>query len=70
MGYTFAYLYLPTIVSVLYGMAWAWIDLDMKRLEPYFQLSRSTGATAEDSLLLSYSLDYLPFVPLKALRHR
>ena len=46
----FTYLYLPTTVSVLYGAVWAWIDLDVKRLEPYFQLSKSGGATAEDSI--------------------
>ncbi|KAI9874731.1 MAG: hypothetical protein M1830_009346 [Pleopsidium flavum] len=37
-GYSFAYLYLPTIVAVMYSILWSWIDLDVKRLEPFFQL--------------------------------
>ena len=69
-AYLLAYLYLPTIVSVLYGMAWAWVDLDVKRLEPYFQLSQSDGALAEDSILTSYPQDYLPLIPLKAIKPR
>ncbi|KAI9880048.1 MAG: hypothetical protein M1830_005780 [Pleopsidium flavum] len=67
---TFAYLYLPTIVAVTYGIAWAWVDLDVKRMEPYFQLSTPEGAIASDSMLLSYPHGFLPFVPIKAARRK
>jgi hypothetical protein len=67
---TFPYLYLPTILSVFYGFLWAWIDLDIRRLEPYFQLSSADGASGRESLLLHYPVDFLASVPVKALRFR
>ncbi|KAI9779104.1 MAG: hypothetical protein M1835_004766 [Candelina submexicana] len=51
-------------------MLWSWIDLDAKRLEPYFQLSKPEGASASDSILLHYPFDFIAFVPLKAARRR
>lgn len=45
-------------------------DFEVKRLEPFYQLSKKTGATAGESL----NMDYLTFmswlVPLRALRHK
>lgn len=67
---SFGYLYLPTILAVLYSILWSWIDLDTKRLEPWFQLSRPGGAKAVDSMLLHYPFDFVAFAPLKALRRR
>lgn len=32
---TFLYLYLPTLIAVLYSTWWSWVDLDVKRLEPW-----------------------------------
>ena len=71
-GQLFLFRYLPTIVVVLYGMAWSWIDLDVKRTEPWFQLSQcgSSGVSASDSLLLHYPVDFLPIVPYKAAKRR
>ncbi|PVH77159.1 hypothetical protein DL98DRAFT_591555 [Cadophora sp. DSE1049] len=66
----FGYLYFPTILAVCYSMIWSWVDLDVKRLEPWFQLSKSKGARAQNSLLLQYPFDFLPFVPISALRRR
>ena len=67
---TFYYLYLPTILSITYGFVWTWIDLDVRRLEPYYQLARPEGATGKESLLLHYPVDFLASVPLKAVRLR
>ncbi|OQO15247.1 hypothetical protein B0A48_00630 [Cryoendolithus antarcticus] len=64
------YLYLPTLISVIYSFLWTWVDLDVKRLEPYFQLSKTGGATAEHSILLHYPFDFLASVPLKAVRRK
>jgi hypothetical protein len=69
-GQTFTYLYLPTILSVIGGMIWSWIDLDVKRLEAYFQLSKDGGAHGSDSVLLSYPVEFLPLVPPRAARRR
>lgn len=63
---SFTYLYLPTILAVLYSILWAWIDLDAKRLEPYFQMSKSEGASASQSILLQYSFDFVLIPPVKA----
>ncbi|OCK82132.1 hypothetical protein K432DRAFT_473357 [Lepidopterella palustris CBS 459.81] len=67
---SFAYLYLPTVIAVIYSFLWSWIDLDAKRLEPFFQLSQNGGASAKDSLLLQYQFDTIALVPLKAIRRR
>ena len=67
---TFNYLYLPTIISVLYGFVWTWIDLDIRRLEPFYQLSKPSGATGQESLLLHYPVDFLASVPIKAVKFR
>lgn len=48
----------------------SWVDLDVKRLEPWFQLSNEGGATAEQSLLLQYPFDFLPFIPFTAFRRK
>jgi hypothetical protein len=67
---TFCYLYLPTIVSLILSFVWTWIDLDIKRLEPFVQLSRSNGALGRDSVLLHYPFDFVALVPYAAARRR
>jgi hypothetical protein len=66
----FTWKYAPIIAFVFYGILWQMSDFEVKRLEPYYQLSQKTGATAGQSL----NMDYLTFmswlVPLRALRHR
>lgn len=65
-----AYLYLPTLVSVLYSFLWTWVILDIKRLEPYFQLSKPGGATGSSSLLFGYPLQFLLTLPFLAYKHK
>lgn len=67
---SFCYLYLPTLISVIYSFLWTWADLDIKRLEPYFQLSRPNGTTADNSILLSYPLEFLVMVPVIAFKRK
>jgi hypothetical protein len=66
----FAWKYMPTIVLLTFGIMWQIVDFEVKRLEPYYQLSKRDGATAQDSL----NQDYLTFmsylVPLKAIRSK
>ena len=66
----FAYRYLPQMIIVLYGVGWAAVDLDVKRLEPYFQLSKPGGASASDSILLHYPFDFLALVPIDAAKKK
>ena len=67
---TFLTLYLPTVLAILFGLCWSWVDLDVKRLEPFFQMSKPGGARAVDSVLLHYPFEYLAVVPIQALRKR
>ena len=69
-GQQFTYLYLPTIIAVCGSMIWSWIDLDVKSLESFFQLSKPGGASGSDSVLLSYPVDFLALVPITAARRR
>lgn len=65
-----SYLYVPTIVAVLYSLIWSWIDLDAKRMQPWFELSKEEGVTAEMSLFLDYPYDFVATVPFKAAKKR
>ena len=67
---TFMYEYFPTVLVVVFSIFWAWIDLEVKRLEPYYRLSEREGALGKDSLLLSYPFGFMPLVPVKAFRQR
>ena len=68
MGVVFCYRYLPQMVVVALGVGWAAVDLDVKRLEPYFQLSKPEGATASNSIFLHYPFDFIALVPINAAR--
>lgn len=70
LAQSFLYRYLPTIIALVFSIFWNWIDLQTKRIEPYYQLSKPDGAWGKDSLLISYPFDFLPFVPMSALRSR
>jgi hypothetical protein len=66
----FTWKYAPIMTFVFYGIMWQMTDFEVKRLEPYYQLSKKSGATAGESL----NMDYLTFmswlVPLRALHHK
>jgi hypothetical protein len=66
----FTWKYAPVLFFVIYGIMWQATDFEVKRLEPFYQLSKKSGATAGESL----NMDYLTFmswlVPLRALRHK
>ena len=66
----FAYLYLPTFVAIFYSYLWTWVDLNTKRLEPFFQMSREQGAAPRDSIYLNYPFQFIGFAPLRALRRK
>jgi hypothetical protein len=67
---SFVFLYMPTIFATVFSIFIAWIDIDAKRFEPYHQLSQTDGALGKDSLLLHYPFDFMPFVPIVALKNR
>lgn len=65
----FAWKYLPTMVMVTYGVLWQITEYNVKRLEPYYQLSQPTGNIASKSLNLDYTTLFSYFVPYKAVRN-
>ena len=63
------YNYVPVIFAVLYVLAWSLVDLDAKRVEPYFQLSNPNGSSAA-TLFIDYSYTSIWTVPFKAARRK
>lgn len=61
-----AYLYLPTMIAVVYSLAWNWVASDTKRMQPWVEMSKTGGAPPEDSLLLDYPSTFFAWVPFKA----
>jgi hypothetical protein len=50
----FLYSFLPTLLGMFLFLAWQPIDMYYRAVQPFRNLSRPTGATARESLLLSY----------------
>ncbi|PHH92160.1 hypothetical protein CDD83_8643 [Cordyceps sp. RAO-2017] len=65
-----AYKYVPVVIVTLYSSVWAWVDQDIKRMQPWFEMSRPQGSRAKDSLLLTYPHDFVVIVPWKAAKKR
>ena len=66
----FAWKYLPTMVAIVYAVLFSIMDFDIRRLEPYYQLSQTQGAQASASLNLDHLTMFQYFVPFKAFRLR
>jgi Protein of unknown function (DUF3433) len=66
----FVWKYLPTLIFVIYGVLWQIMDFEIKRLEPYYQLSQLSGSTAAKSLNLDHLSLWSYLVPFKAFRLR
>lgn len=64
--------YMPTVVAVIYGILWKITDTEVKRAEPYYQLSRGTGggALAASTLNIEYQTFWSLLVPVEAIRHK
>jgi len=66
----FCWKYLPTLIFVIYGVLWQIMDFEIKRLEPYYQLSRPSGSTAAESINVDHLSLWSYLVPFKAFRLR
>lgn len=62
--------YLPTILVVLYGILISIIDLDIKRLEPWYTLSASNASSGTSPLLCRYDTDFVLIAIAKAFCRR
>ncbi|KAJ9206310.1 hypothetical protein DTO021D3_2153 [Paecilomyces variotii] len=70
VGLNFLYLYLPTIIAVIYTTLWNWVDLNAKTLEPWYQLSKESGSLGKNSIMLQYPAEFLASVPIGSMRRR
>ncbi|TVY81421.1 hypothetical protein LSUE1_G005498 [Lachnellula suecica] len=66
----FCFKYLPTMVAVTFGIMWQVTDFEVKRLEAYYQLSKTGGALAAESLNVDYITFFNFFRPVAALRYK
>ena len=66
----FAWKYLPTMITIGYSVLYSIMDFDIRRLEPYYQLSQPQGARASASLNLDHLTMFQYFVPFNAARLR
>ncbi|KAJ5189033.1 Protein of unknown function DUF3433 [Penicillium cf. griseofulvum] len=66
---SFAYNYVPIILSLVLVVVWTVTDFDVLRLEPYFQLSRPEGAPAA-VLFINYNFGQTILTPINAARRR
>ncbi|KAI1091910.1 hypothetical protein F5B19DRAFT_247105 [Rostrohypoxylon terebratum] len=53
-GYYFIFKFVPTIITVTYGVFWQNTDFEVKRLEAFYQLSKEGGALAAESINVDY----------------
>ncbi|PLB51490.1 hypothetical protein P170DRAFT_453201 [Aspergillus steynii IBT 23096] len=70
IGLFICWKYVPTIVTVAYGVMWQVADYGVQRMEPYYQLSGPTGNTGERTINLDYITMFAYFVPYQAFRNR
>ncbi|GKT50293.1 uncharacterized protein ColSpa_10474 [Colletotrichum spaethianum] len=66
----FAVKFLPTILSVMYGVLWQVTDFEVKRLEAYYQLSKEGGALAAESINVDYVTSLSWLRPIRAIKLR
>ncbi|OHE95338.1 hypothetical protein CORC01_09349 [Colletotrichum orchidophilum] len=66
----FAVKFLPTILSVTYGVLWQVTDFEVKRLEAYYQLSKEGGALAAESINVDYVTSLSWVRPIRAFKLR
>jgi hypothetical protein len=66
----FSWKYLPTMVTIIFAVLFSIMDFDIRRLEPYYQLSQPSGAQAAASLNLDHLTAFQYFVPFSAFHLR
>ncbi|KAI0012302.1 hypothetical protein F4779DRAFT_84374 [Xylariaceae sp. FL0662B] len=69
-GHYFMFKFVPTIITVTYGVLWQITDCEVKRLEAFYQLSKEGGALAAESINVDYITLFNFTRPLRALQRR
>ncbi|RDW78952.1 DUF3433 domain-containing protein [Aspergillus mulundensis] len=66
---SFAYNYIPVIVALVLATLWSFIDFDVLRLEPYFQMARPEGCPAT-VLFINYNFGQSFITPIASAKRR
>lgn len=69
-GYYFVFKFVPTIITVTYGVLWQNTDFEVKRLEAFYQLSKEGGALAAESINVDYITLFNFTRPFQALHRK
>ncbi|KAI1136159.1 hypothetical protein F5Y05DRAFT_112405 [Hypoxylon sp. FL0543] len=69
-GLYFTLKFVPTIITVTYGVLWQITDFEVKRLEAFYQLSKDGGALAAESINVNYVTLFNFARPFQALRRK
>ncbi|OTA95068.1 hypothetical protein M434DRAFT_394120 [Hypoxylon sp. CO27-5] len=69
-GLYFTLKFVPTIITVTYGVLWQNMDFEVKRLEAFYQLSKEGGALAAESINVDYITLFNFARPFQALRRK
>ncbi|KAL4978274.1 hypothetical protein BDW66DRAFT_130689 [Aspergillus desertorum] len=66
---SFAYNYIPVIIALVLATLWSFIDFDVLRLEPYFQMARPEGCPAT-VLFINYNFGQSFITPIASAKRR
>ncbi|KAI0134729.1 hypothetical protein BJ170DRAFT_591688 [Xylariales sp. AK1849] len=66
----FALKFLPTIVTVTFGVLWSITDVEVKRLEAFYQMSKEGGALAAESINVDYTTLFIFMRPIRAFQRK
>ncbi|KAI0514476.1 hypothetical protein F5B22DRAFT_647517 [Xylaria bambusicola] len=69
-GLYFVFKFVPTIITVTYGVLWQNTDFEVKRLEAFYQMSKDGGALAAESINVDYITLFNFGRPLLALHRK
>ncbi|KAI0439100.1 hypothetical protein F4803DRAFT_554389 [Xylaria telfairii] len=69
-GLYFIFKFVPTIITVTYGVLWQNTDFEVKRLEAFYQMSKEGGALAAESINVDYLTLFNFTRPLLALHRK
>ncbi|KAH6655572.1 hypothetical protein BKA67DRAFT_636118 [Truncatella angustata] len=62
--------FLPTIVTVTFGVLWSITDSEVKRLEAFYQVSKEGGALAAESVNVDYLTLFNLMGPIRAFQRK
>ncbi|KAL4800806.1 hypothetical protein BDV19DRAFT_352189 [Aspergillus venezuelensis] len=66
---SFSYNYIPVIIALVLSVLWSFVDFDVLRLEPYFQMSRPEGCPAT-VLFINYNFGQSFITPIASAKRR